>query len=94
MYHGIRDITKLDNFTPPLPLRSELNNSIQFFIISVLFQQPGGQLQKQHRKEQKIINTKNVTIIKLSRTYMTSRKVNTQNATSKQQRKLLQNTLQ
>jgi hypothetical protein len=53
------------------------NNSIQFFIISVLHQQPEDQLQMQHKRRQNNKYNK-ITTIRLSRNYMTAEKVNTQ----------------
>jgi hypothetical protein len=52
-------------------------NSIQFFIINVLHQQPEGQLQMQHKRRQNNKYNK-ITTIRLSINYMTIEKVNTQ----------------
>jgi hypothetical protein len=40
-------------------LRNFNNNPIKFFIISVLHQKPDDQLQIQHKRKTKIINTNN-----------------------------------
>jgi hypothetical protein len=51
-----------------------LRNLIQFFIISVLHQQPEGQLQMQHKREQSNKYNK-IKTIRLSRNYMTVEKL-------------------